>query len=288
MQRIKHITAALVSIALFSVLFSSCHAENNQVSAFILNNSEDEEATSLESTKLYENLVYQYKEDENASKIAAVTVNGVTYEGEYYLTSVVPTAMYLKDWYQTKDGSVQFSLERDTGNLGEYLYHITENEPNPIFSVEECRDIAEDFVRNYFNLSEYVLVEIKESDRLCGFIYKKYLNEMETEENFIVSVRKSQGHIATFSTQMTGRFPNKLAKSTVNSIDSLKKRAPKVIKEKIASEFPDCKRYEIDSERLCLLPDGSYGMKYKIKTFYETKKAVEIYGNSFDMVVKFD
>ena len=222
--------------------------------------------------------IFQY---DDVPQEAIITFNELDYKGTYYRSERNELVNYQIDYYSV--GDVKFGVNSETkalvsfskdGNKGS----LTEN---------ECKNRAEDFVSKYIDVNDYDL-EVKQNSESYSFYYFKNIYNVPTCECVAITV-STAGDIIYFERQMSGVFEDlNVNSSTIEArVKELKSRqAMDVLKEKINSIYSTYSSYEIVSQYVVVLEDGSIGVKYDVAVrrsreystdeFIETSSATSI------------
>lgn len=165
---------------------------------------------ALSETYTVENLptIEVCYEEPNAPKEATVCINGVNLTGVYCGTTDSVYSNHLQRSYWTKENArpvAQFELDENGRLLNLWLIDKNRN-PDRTYSLEECEEIAREFLSNYTDVDEYVLARAEKDDVRCYFEFKKRIAGLKTTDFASVHVR-CDGVVDNFSSHSLGEIP---------------------------------------------------------------------------------
>lgn len=132
-------------------------------------------------------------DDPSADRTCTVLFNGTAYVGEYTGTRINCPNTFAEHRYWCQDAV--FKINAETGKLTMFHIHYPE-EKNTIISVEKCREIADQFAKNYIDLDEYtveivdVIPQNEDEPSMYHFYYYRVVSGYRTHDRIEISVDK--------------------------------------------------------------------------------------------------
>lgn len=140
---------------------------------------------------------------ETASQELSLELNNETIQGKYKYSMMKNGCNYLSHYYVDQFGQ-NFSINSKTGKIDSYFWGTPTQSGNIELEEEDCINVAEQFLSNFTDVSEYnILNSYKDGKYYIDFI--KYINGIPTDDCATIIVLQD-GSLYSFSSFMLGEI----------------------------------------------------------------------------------
>ncbi len=203
-------------------------------------------------------------EDKTVAEEAEITIDGKRYVGHFQSTQYREVNYFPVYRYADENG-FDFEID-DQGRLISAFWGGEVEAHQKALSMEECKQIATDFMKEIVDLSAYTVTVTEEpEDRQYEVLFQKYIADFETSDQATVVVNMD-GKLYSYSSFMLGRVP--LGDDRIQKVDSAEVET--AVQEKLDTLYGDRKcEYETISMTLTVLKDGTWAFLYTVDVHEE-------------------
>lgn len=221
----KKIFTLLSAALMCTILLASCSTSKKDT-LYIIDLSVGDQAV-IDSAIIDTDMANEFSPfrfiDTTAKETAHINVMGITYSGHYKYSDRGINSTRIRDYYEDDAGN-SFKIIRSNDQLGEFYMFLAHDETSPIVcTMDECREIATDFLKNITDIENYTLQSTRTvsgvaEDSVCEYTYKfvRMLGEYETNDVIYIYVDCRRACVHQFFCYGIGEFANE---SLPNSFD---------------------------------------------------------------------
>lgn len=220
-----------------------------------------------------------YHQDSTAPKESTVVFNGISYSGQYQRSATSIPNTYVSHRY--KGANVFFEINGSTGELS-YISFIYEPSEKSTLSETECRNIADQIIKQFIKLDEYKVDTFVQSiyeNSIFSFTYYREVNGYKTSDSLTIAI-DGNGNVSSFGVNMLGAFEN----ATCISLDE--KQVAEMLETKMNDIYAKSitrKDYDIREVVLVKLKDGRDAFLYTISNNFEREN--EQYSSQIQLLI---